>query len=34
MDERAARHGGDFEVRAGETGGTVLEWRVPVVYST
>jgi signal transduction histidine kinase len=34
MDERAARHGGDFEVRAGETGGTVLEWRVPVVYSS
>ena len=34
MDERAARHGGEFEVHAGETGGTVLEWRVPVVYST
>jgi signal transduction histidine kinase len=34
MGERAARRGGDFDVRPGETGGTVLVWRVPVDYST
>jgi signal transduction histidine kinase len=30
LAERAARRGGDFEVRPGDAGGTVLEWRVPV----
>lgn len=31
LAERAARLGGDFEVRPGDDRGTVLEWRVPVV---
>ena len=30
LAERAARRGGEFAVRAGDDGGTVLEWRVPV----
>ena len=30
MASRAEQHGGSCEVRAGDTGGTVLEWRVPV----
>lgn len=30
LAERAARHEGTFEVRSGDGGGTVLEWRVPV----
>ncbi|MGI5224452.1 GAF domain-containing protein [Actinoallomurus sp. CA-142502] len=30
LDDRARRLGGTFDVRAGETGGTVLEWRVPL----
>ena len=29
MEARAVRHGGRFEVRAGLTTGTVLEWQVP-----
>ncbi|GLY86742.1 histidine kinase [Actinoallomurus iriomotensis] len=30
LDDRARRLGGTFDVRSGETGGTVLEWRVPL----
>lgn len=30
LRQRARGHGGDFEVRAGESSGTVLEWWVPV----
>lgn len=29
MGSRAARLGGSFELRAGDVGGTVLDWRVP-----
>lgn len=29
MEARAARHGGRFELRAGPSAGTVLEWQVP-----
>jgi signal transduction histidine kinase len=30
LRQRADRHGGSFEVRAGEPAGTLLEWSVPV----
>jgi two-component system, NarL family, sensor histidine kinase DevS len=30
MRARAERHGGSFTIRRGETGGTVVEWRVPM----
>lgn len=30
LDDRARRLGGTFDVRSGDTGGTVLEWRVPL----
>jgi signal transduction histidine kinase len=29
MQARAARHGGDFALRAGDPNGTIAEWRVP-----
>jgi signal transduction histidine kinase len=30
MTERAARHGGTFELRAGPAGGSEALWRVPI----
>jgi signal transduction histidine kinase len=29
MEARAERHGGSFELHAGQSSGTVLEWRIP-----
>ncbi|MEY2460911.1 MAG: hypothetical protein QOG30_2741, partial [Acidimicrobiaceae bacterium] len=29
MEARAVAHGGRFELRAGPTNGTILEWQVP-----